>query len=294
MAVGGQKMLFVALGGVLGIEAFCHESYQFVSAALLVKADYCLHSGAYAIPGEWSTGIFPGSFSKADIPRYNYIILPGRVIVIIGAGMTSRECPEVILNMERFDEIDILSAKQLENICSKSGSYIGFRNQYADIFVEPLGIESCPASRGTEGGLVDIVVDVTVDIVFLSHFLDGKGSLYASDEFVVFYIRHHLVAPCQLVRVSLDLFIREGVNLCSVVAVGEIMDFGPYLGEQVVIVDIGAPHRFVHIRHQSYVRVAENRADARGFSEDAYFLCNLFPCPHYGADISSRNPFQAA
>ena len=160
-------MLFVALGGVLGIEAFSHESYQFVSAALLVKADYCLHSGAYAIPGERCACIFPGSFSKADIPRYNYIILPGRVVMVIWTCMTARECPEVILNMERFDEIDILSAKQLENICSKAGSYIGFRNQYADILVEPLRIESCPASGGTESSLVDIVVDVTVDIVFL-------------------------------------------------------------------------------------------------------------------------------
>ena len=72
------------------------------------------------------------------------------------------------------------------------------------------------------------------------------------------------------------------------------MDFRADLGEEVVIVDIGAPHRLVHVGHQAYVGVAKDGAGACGIGIDAYFLRDFLPCAHDGTDILPGNAFEAA
>ena len=85
--------------------------------------------------------------------------------MVIRTGVSACECAEVVLDVERLDEVHILSCHQLEDICDKASSYVSLRNEHAYVLVEPLRIESGAASGSAERSLVDIVIYVAVDVV---------------------------------------------------------------------------------------------------------------------------------
>ena len=107
--------------------------------------------------------------------------------------MAAGEGPEVVFYMERLDEIHILAGNQLEHISYETGSDVSLRYQHADIFIEPLRIETGAAACGLESRPVNVIVHETVDVVVPGHVADGQCRLHAADELVIFDIFHHLV-----------------------------------------------------------------------------------------------------
>ena len=70
-----------------------------------------LHTGADAIPGERGSRIFPGGLGKAHVARYDNVVLPVGVVVVVGTGMAAGESAEVVFDVEGLHEIDVLSAQ---------------------------------------------------------------------------------------------------------------------------------------------------------------------------------------
>ena len=87
--------------------------------------------------------------------------------MVIRTSMSASECAEVILDVERLDEVDVLACHELEDISDDTGSYISLRYKYADIFIEPLRVETSAASCCLECSLIDIIVYVAVNVVLL-------------------------------------------------------------------------------------------------------------------------------
>ena len=127
--------------------------------------------------------------------------------MIIRTGMSSGEGSEIVLDMERLHEIYILSAEKLEDICDDACSDISLWNKNAHVLIEPLRIETCTAASCLECSLVNIVIYVTVDVVFLRKLLDAKSGFHAADEFVILDIAHHFVLALKLVCIRLHLLI---------------------------------------------------------------------------------------
>ena len=208
--------------------------------------------------------------------------------------MSASECAEVILDMERLDEVDVLACHELEDISDDTGSYVCLRYENAYILVEPLWIESCTAACRLEGSLIDIIVYVAVNVVLLCKFLDTESRFHTADEFVVFYIIHHLVLAGELICILLHLLICEVLYLDSVITVWEVVDFRTDLGEEVVVVDICAPHCLVHVCHEAYVRVAEDCTCLCCVCIDLELFCHLLACAEYGLDHLARYPLDAS
>ena len=178
--------------------------------------------------------------------------------MVVGTGMAAREGAEVVLDMERLDKIDILSAEELQDVGDKTGTDIGFRHQHAHVFVKPLRVEARAAAGSAERSLVYVVIDIAVHIVLLGQFLDAKGGLHAADELVVFYIVHHFVLRAKFIGTGLYFFVRKRLYFSAIIGVWKIVDLRPNLGEKVVIVDIGAPHGLVHIGHEAHVGLPQD------------------------------------
>ena len=196
--------------------------------------------------------------------------------------------------MERLYEVHVLSAQELEDVSGQTGADIGLGNQDAHVLVEPLRVETGPAAGRAEGGLVYVVVHIAVYVVLLGQFFDAQGGLYAANELVVVHVLHHLVFGGELVGIGLYLFLGEVFNLRSVVAVGEVMDFRAYLGKEVVVVEVGAPHGLVHVGHEAHGRLPEDAAGAGGIGINPHFLRYLLPGAHHGAHVLAGNAFEAA
>ena len=127
--------------------------------------------------------------------------------MVVGTGVAASEGAILVLNVERLNEIDVLSCDEFEDVCDKACADIGLRHKHAHVFVEPVGVKSRAATGGAEGGLVYVVVNVAVDVVFLGQILDCKGRLYAADELVVLHVRHHAVLGGEFKGVLLHLLI---------------------------------------------------------------------------------------
>ena len=214
--------------------------------------------------------------------------------MVIRTCVTAGKCSEIVLDVERLHEVHVLSCHELEDISDDAGSYVSLRHEHAYVLVEPLRIESRTAAGSTECCLVDVVVYVAVDVVLLGELLDAEGSLHASDELVILDVIHHPVLACKLVGILLHFLIRKVVDLCSVVAVRKIVDLRTDLGEEVIIVNVGAPHGLVHVCHETHVRVAEDGACPRCVCVDLEFLGNLLTCAHDGLHVLTRHPLYAS
>ena len=248
---------------------------------------------AYNIVHQYQSipGIFSPLLKKMMMP-YNFKKMEEILKKYIDEGklgMSSGEGSEVILDVERLYEVHILSADKLHDVSDEPGGDVSLGNENAEMLVEPLRIESSPASSDAESRLVDVVVDIAVDVVLLGEFLYTQGGLHASYELVVFNIVHHPVFRRELVGIFLDLRVAEVLDFGSVVAVREIVDFGSYLREEVVVVDVRAPHGLVHVGHQSDIGVAENRACLGGLRERPDLFSDLLTRAHHCLDILPRN-----
>ena len=214
--------------------------------------------------------------------------------MVVRTGVTACECSELILDVERLNEVHVLAAHELEDVCDQTRSYIGLRNEYAHVLVEPLRIESSSAACHPECSLVDVVIYIAVDVVLLSELLDSECRLHAADELVIFHIAHHLVFAREFVCICLHLLFGEVVDLCTIVAVRKIVDLRTDLGEQVVVVEICAPHGLVHVGHQTHIGVAEDSTCPCGICICAELLGNLLSCTHDGLHVLARHPLDAS
>ena len=214
--------------------------------------------------------------------------------MVVRTSVSSGECAELVLDVERLHEVHVPAAHQLEDVCDKTSSYVGLRHEHAHVLVEPLRIESGTAACCPECCLVYVIIYIAVYVVLFCEFLDAEGRLDASDELVIFHVLHHPVLACELVGVCLHLLVGEIVDLSAVVAVWEIMDFRTYLGEKVIVVEVCAPHRLVHVGHEAYVRVAEDCACPCCICIDLEFFGNFLACSHDGLHVLARHPPDAS
>ena len=72
------------------------------------------------------------------------------------------------------------------------------------------------------------------------------------------------------------------------------MDFRADFGEEVIIVDVGAPHGLVHVGHEAYGGTAQDAAGAGGIGINPYLLRDLFTGAHDGAHVLSGDSPEAA
>ena len=132
--------------------------------------------------------------------------------MVVRAGVSSGECAEVILDVERLKEVDVLPCEELEDVADKPGSGVGLRDKHRAALVEPRMVEPGAASGHLESGGVDVVVDHQVGVGVLGQFREGERRDGRTLELAVLHVVHHPVAACQLVAVGLQFLFRDRVD----------------------------------------------------------------------------------
>ena len=72
------------------------------------------------------------------------------------------------------------------------------------------------------------------------------------------------------------------------------MHFRTYLREYVVIVEIGGPHRLVHIRHKAQIRVAQDIARECGPGIGANLFGDFGTAAHHYLHVCPGNPLHGS
>ncbi len=115
---------------------------------------------------------------------------------------------------------------------------------------------------------VDVVEHHHVYVGVLRHLRQAYGCPHGCLELVIVHVVHHPVAGGEAVAVFLKLRLWRAVYDLAVDRVREETDLRTELGEHVVGVDVGAPHRLVVVGEQSHGRLAHDGACARSLGED--------------------------